>query len=156
MTSLPTGNKQLKEIEGGEEKGKESGEINQPETTSLPGLRVFTASTDPRDAEEIVLGEDRVVEGKQGRALELGKGGGEKGVGGMGASVEAEADGGGAGVVGILDDLLEDGGALGVVEENLPDTAGKVNLLTEVLDEDRRRDHLHRAGNPWEGVLSFT
>lgn len=120
-------------------------EINQPEATSLPGLRVFCASTDPGDAEEIVLGEDSVVEGEERRALEQGKRGGEEGVGGMGAAVEAEADGGGAGVVCILDDLLEDGGAFGVVEENLPDAAGKVNLLTEVLDEDSRS--VHRAGD---------
>lgn len=71
----------------------------------------------------------------------------------MGAAVEAEGNGGGAGIIGVLYELLEDGGSLGVVQQNLADTAGEVNRLAEVFEEDRfrrrRRHFIRRIGGDW-------
>lgn len=76
---------------------------------------MFSAAADSGNADEIIGGENGVVEGEEGGALPLGEGIGEEGVGGVGAAVQAEADGGGGGVVGILNQFLEDGRAFGVV-----------------------------------------
>ena len=98
------------------------------------------------DADEILLGEDGVVEGKQCGSLPLREGVGEQGAGRVGAAVEAERDGGGAGVVGVLYELLQDGGSLRVVEQNLADAARQINRLAEVFQKDgfRRRRHCYR------------
>ena len=98
------------------------------------------------DADEILLGEDGVVEGKQCGSLPLREGVGEQGAGRVGAAVEAERDGGGAGVVGVLYELLQDGGSRRVVEQNLADAPRQINRLPEVFQKNRfrRRRHCYR------------
>lgn len=99
---------------------------------------MLATPTDPRNASEILVREDGVVVGQQGGALPLREGAAQERPGAVDAAVQAQADGGGAGVVGVLDHLLQDRGALGVVEQDLPDPPRQVDLLAEVLDEDRR------------------
>lgn len=53
----------------------------------------------------------------------------------MGAAVEAEANLGGASIVGVLDELLEYGGALGVVNQDLANAPGEVYPLPEILEQ---------------------
>ena len=104
-----------------------------PEAASLPALAVLAAASDLGDADEILLGEDGVVVGEQGGALPLREGVREERVAAVGAAVEAEGDGGGAGVVGVLDELLEDSGSLRVVHQDLADSAREVHCLPEVF-----------------------
>lgn len=64
----------------------------------------------------------------------------------MRAAVEAERDGGGAGVVGVLYELFQDGGSLRVVQQNLADAPRQINRLPEVFQKNRfrRRRHCYR------------
>ena len=64
---------------------------------------------------------------------------GEQGVGGVDAAIQAEVDRGGAGVVGVLDELLHDRRPLRVVHQYLADPPSQVNLLAEVFQKDRHR-----------------
>lgn len=108
---------------------------SHPEASGLPRLPLLLAAADARDADKVVLGEDGVVVGQERGALPLREVRGEEGAGGVAAAVEAEADGGGAGVVGVLDQLLEHGGAFRVVDQDLPDPPGQIHLLPEVLQQ---------------------
>ena len=77
---------------------------------------MLAAASDPRNADEIVLGENGVVVGQERRSLPGRQSLRQKGGGGVEAAVEAETDGGGAGIVSVLNQLFEHGGALRVVE----------------------------------------
>jgi len=94
---------------------------------------VLGASADLGDADEIVLGENGVVVGQQRRSLPLRERVREQRVAAVGAAIEAERDGGGAGVVCILYKLLEDRGSLRIVEQNLADAAREINRLPEIF-----------------------
>lgn len=110
-----------------------------PESACLPRLPMLTTPTDPRNTNEILFGENRVVIGQERRALPLRQGIRQERVRAMETAVQAEPDGGGAGIVGVLYELLEDRGPLRVVQQHLPDPPGEVNLLTEVFQKDRLR-----------------
>jgi len=101
-----------------------------PESAGLPRLPMLTTPTDPRNTNEILFGENRVVIGQERRALRVRA---------METAVQAEPDSGGAGIVGVLYELLEDRGPLRVVQQHLTDPPGEVNLLTEVFQKDRLR-----------------
>lgn len=106
-----------------------------PKSTGLPGLVVLCAATNTRNTNEVFVGENGVVVCQQRRPLPLLEGGGEQGVYAVGTAVEAEADGGGAGVISVLNEFLEDGGTLRVVEQNLSDPARQIDLLPEVFQK---------------------
>ena len=106
---------------------------------------MLSAATNPRNTNEVLVSENGVVVYEQCRPLPLREGGGEQGVDAVGAAVEAEADGGGAGVISVLNELLEDGGALRVVEQNLSDPTRQIDLLPEVFQKDRLRFHFPPA-----------
>lgn len=74
------------------------------------------AATNSGNTDEILVGENGVVVGQQCGALPLREAGREQRVDAVGAAVEAEADGGGASVIGVLNEFLEYGGALRIVE----------------------------------------
>lgn len=69
----------------------------------------------------------------------------------MGAAVEAEADAGGAGVVRVLDELAQRGGALRVVGQHLADAAREVHPLAKVL-EQHRAPAAHRIHGDRDGA----
>ena len=77
---------------------------------------MLAAPSDPRNANEILLGENGVVVGQERRSLPWRQCLGQKRVGTVEAAVEAETDGGGAGIVSVLNQLFEHGGALRIVE----------------------------------------
>jgi len=104
-----------------------------PEATGLGGLSVLGASTDLGDADEIVLRENGVVVGQQRRSLPLRERVRKQRVAAVRASIEAERNGGGAGVVCILYELLEHRGSLRIVEQNLADAAREINRLAEIF-----------------------
>lgn len=106
---------------------------------------MLTTPTDPRNTNEILFGENRVVKGQERRTLPLGQGVRQERLRAMDTAVQAEPDGGGACIVGVLYELLEDRGPLRVVQQHLPDPPGEINLLTEVFQKDRlrRRRRIH-------------
>jgi hypothetical protein len=108
-----------------------------PEASRLPCLRDLPAVSDAGDAGEVLVGEHGVVVSKQRGALPLRERGGQQRRGPVRSAVEAEADARGAGVVGVLDELPQRGGALRVVGEHLADAAREVHALPEVLQEHR-------------------
>jgi hypothetical protein len=106
-----------------------------PEATSLPCLSHLPAVTDAGDAGKVVVGEQGVVVGEQRRPLPLRERGREQRRRAVRSAVEAEADARGAGVVGVLDELPQRGGALRVVGEHLADAPREVHALPEVLQQ---------------------
>lgn len=58
---------------------------------------------------------------------------GQERVRGVVPTVEAKANFGSAGIIGVLNKFFEDGGAFGIVQQDLPDPPGEVYLLTEVF-----------------------
>ena len=116
-----------------------------PKSAGLPRLPMLTTPTDPGNTNEILFGKNRVVKGQERRALPLNQGVGQERLRAMDTAVQAEPYGGGAGIVGVLYELLEDRGPLRVVQQHLPDPPGEVNLLTEVFQKDRlrRRRRIH-------------
>lgn len=110
-----------------------------PEAAGLPCLAVLITATDPGDTDEILLPENGVVVGQESGTLPLRERRGEQGVGGVDAAIQAEADRCGAGVVGVLDELLHDRRPLRVVHQHLADPPSQVNLLAEVFQKDRHR-----------------
>lgn len=106
-----------------------------PKAAGLPGLRLLLAVADPGDGDEVILREDGVVVGKERGPLPLRKIGGEEGLGAVGSAVEAEADPGGPSVVRVLDELLQHGSTLGVVDQDLADAPGEVDPLPEILEQ---------------------
>lgn len=105
---------------------------------------MLTTASNPGDTSEILLGEDGVIVCKKSGSLPLRQRIRQEGGGGVAAAIEAESYSGCAGVIGVLNNLLEDSGALGVVEQDLPDAPSEVNFLTEILDEDGRGVHHRR------------
>jgi hypothetical protein len=103
-----------------------------PEAASLPCLSHLPAVTEAGDAGEVVVGEQGVVVGEQGRPLPLRERGREQRRRAVRSAVEAEADARGAGV---LDELPQRGGALRVVGEHLADAPREVHALPEVLQQ---------------------
>lgn len=106
---------------------------------------MLSAATNSGNTDEILVGEYGVVVCQQCGALPLREAGGEQRVDAVGAAVDAEADGGGASVIGVLNEFLEYGGALRVVDQNLSDPARQIDLLPEVFQKDRPRFHFPPA-----------
>jgi len=94
---------------------------------------VLGASADLGDADEIILGENGIIVGQQSGSLPLRERVREQRIATVGAAIEAERDGGGAGVVCILYELLEDRGSLRIVQQNLADAAREINRLPEIF-----------------------
>ena len=107
--------------------------VKVPESAGFPGLSVLTTPTDPGNAKKIVLSENGVVEGQERGALPLSEGVGQEGVRGVAATVKTEADGGGAGIVGVLNELLQHRRPLRVVQKHLADPPREVYFLTPVF-----------------------
>ena len=94
---------------------------------------MLTTPTDPGNAKKIVLSENGVVEGQERGALPFSEGVEQEGVRGVAATIKTKADSGGAGIVGVLNELLQHRRPLRVVQKHLADPPREVYFLTKVF-----------------------
>lgn len=126
---------------------------NLPEAASLPCLSNLPAVTNTGDAGEVLVGKHGVVVGEQRGSLPLGERGRQQRCCAVRSSVEAEADARGTGVVSVLDELPQRGGALRIVGEHLADAPREVHALPEVL-EQHPAARIHGGGDrSYWGIL---
>mmetsp|Transcript_15965 Transcript_15965/g.50154 ORF Transcript_15965/g.50154 Transcript_15965/m.50154 type:complete len:327 (+) Transcript_15965:322-1302(+) len=103
------------------------------ESAGLADSSSLHTVTDPRYALEVAFRKTCIVVYKEPRALKGPQPLVSQRAAPVFTGVKADLDAPGICIVRVLQELLEDGGALGVVCENLSYTGGEVHLLTKVL-----------------------
>lgn len=108
-------------------------------------MSLLLTTSDARYADKVILREHCIIVGEESRPLPLAELGGQQRATGVVALIKAQTNPSGAGIVGVLDQLLEHGRPLRVVGENLPDAASEVDPLAEVL-QHRALRLIHARG----------